>query len=253
MNSSENGDSTATTTTTSLRKLQYPTISPSSKIPNCTSVKKVSDKPINTVKMNTQQNSMINSITSSGENESKATAPTVSLSCRQTAMKPKIPVEGSLMSKSMNSNLPNLIYSKVSNKSKLSINNNYDMKKCMNQVDKKNEPSSLPTNVSQLKTADTDLDTKSQSDKNSEIDYNQQELHLINDLTNDHASSNGYPNDKDLSTYARKIQKRFKDGMQAVKESMQFALSDDDFGDATTHHQQKQQQFEVKTMPDSKK
>lgn len=53
----------------------------------------------------------------------------------------------------------------------------------------------------------------------------------INDTHDLDSNHNGYPSDKDLSTYARKIQKRFKDGIQAVKESMQLALSDEDMSD----------------------
>ena len=101
---SNNNDSTSnniSTNNSNIRKLQYPTISPSSKIPNCTIVKKMETSNIKPITVK----SLVN------ENETHTQS-----SCRQTALKPKIPVEGNLMSKSMNSNLPNLIYSKASSR-----------------------------------------------------------------------------------------------------------------------------------------
>jgi hypothetical protein len=177
-------------------------------------------------------------------------------SCRQTALKPKIPVEGNLMSKSMNSNLPNLIYSKASsttNKTKLPTNDNILLKKpIVNQNDATKNEKLLTNNCSSssniarvppfIVDKNEEIPDKKDENTTNSSEFNQ-EIHLLKDLTVDsstqptvnYMSPNGYPSDKDLSTYARKIQKRFKDGMQAVKESMQFALSDEDFSD---QHQQ---------------
>ncbi len=240
-----NNDSTSNNNSTinsNIRKLQYPTISPSSKIPNCTIVKKMETSNIKPITVK----SLVN------ENETHTQS-----SCRQTALKPKIPVEGNLMSKSMNSNLPNLIYTKASsiNKTKLSTNDNILLKKpIVNQNDVTKNEKQLSNNCSSssniarvppfIVDKNEEIPDKIDENTTNSSDFNQ-EVHLLKDLTIDsstqptitHMSPNGYPSDKDLSTYARKIQKRFKDGMQAVKESMQFALSDEDFCDQHQHQQ----------------
>ena len=238
-----NNDSTTPSTVVNssnnnIRKLQYPTFSPSSRIPNCTIVKKIETN-------NVKQPIAVKAANSS-LNENEGNTQTMTSSCRQTALKPKIPVEGNLMSKSMNSNLPNLIYSKASTSiksAKLSTNDTTLLKKPnLNQNDvKKNEkqlntPCSSSSNIARVPPFKVDkneeMTNKKDDTSTNSSEFNQEIHHLHNDeSTPNYMSPNGYPSDKDLSTYARKIQKRFKDGIQAVKESMQFALSDEDFSD----------------------
>ena len=130
------------------------------------------------------------------------------------------------MSKSLSSNLPNLVYSKVpNNKLKSAIAVNVDT----NGLASKKPDQKYSNNVP-LKVESDELLQQQQSISSESTIDNSQEVNTSNDSSIPvHLNSNGYPSDKDLSTYARKIQKRFKEGMQAVKESMQFALSDEDF------------------------
>ncbi len=248
ISSSDITDNTVTPSTSNLRKLQYTT--PSSRIPNCSTIKKTetSIKPLS-VRTPTQIQS---TLPSSSEITAKSKQP-----------------DGNIMTKSMNSNLPSLAFTKLSNKLKPPMNStpvkkpsvqNEIVETCSTdlatKINQKNDKSTniarvqpfkveaehtfsipvsttVPQQVITSNPSSDELDNEDFLKNNNE--YNE-ELKLLNDITSEieedcmETNNNGYPSDKDLSTYARKIQKRFKEGMQAVKESMQFALSDEDYG-----------------------